>query len=146
MATITRQVQASPTEVFAVLADGWLYPTWVVGASRMRDVDETWPAARAQLHHSFGVWPFVINDQTTMLSWEPPRRALLEAQGWPLGTALVDIEVHPFGTGSEISLTETPNRGPGQLVPKIIRDPLIGVRNVETLRRLGYLAEGRSAG
>ena len=28
-----------PSAVWAVLADGWLYPVWVVGAARMREVD-----------------------------------------------------------------------------------------------------------
>jgi hypothetical protein len=32
--------------------------------------------------------------------------------------------------------------GPGMLVPKPVRDILIHSRNVETLRRLAYLAEG----
>jgi uncharacterized protein YndB with AHSA1/START domain len=144
MATVTRRVSATPEQVFAVLADGWLYPGWVVGASRMRDVDDTWPAAQAALHHSFGVWPLVINDRTRMLSWEPPRRLLLEAQGWPFGTATVEIEVRPVDDGAEVSITENPNRGPGRLVPGLVRDPLIGVRNVETLRRLAFLAEGRA--
>ena len=28
-------------DVFAVIGNGWYFPTWVVGASRMRDVDDT---------------------------------------------------------------------------------------------------------
>jgi hypothetical protein len=39
---MSRNVRASacsPQAVFEVLADGWLYPGWVVGASRMRAVD-----------------------------------------------------------------------------------------------------------
>ena len=43
MSTNVRSMNCSPEDVFAVLADGWLFPTWVVGASRMRDVDAAWP-------------------------------------------------------------------------------------------------------
>ena len=35
--------------------------------------------------------------------------------------------------------------GPATLVPKLLRDPPLGWRNVETLRRLAYLAERRAA-
>ena len=47
MSENTRVVAATPDQVWRVLADGWLYPLWVVGATRMRDVDEHWPAVGA---------------------------------------------------------------------------------------------------
>ena len=34
--TVSRVVQATPEQVWDVLADGWVYPVWVVGATRMR--------------------------------------------------------------------------------------------------------------
>ena len=43
MSTTTRSVSATPEQVWEVLSDGWLYPLFVVGASRMRDVDEAGP-------------------------------------------------------------------------------------------------------
>ena len=54
----------SPEKVWEVLADGWLYPVWVVGASRMREVDDHWPAEGAKLHHSVGTWPALLDDTT----------------------------------------------------------------------------------
>ena len=54
MSTNVRVLTCHPDAVFRVLADGWLFPAWVVGASRMRDVDEQWPVPGAKLHHSFG--------------------------------------------------------------------------------------------
>ena len=89
MAENVRRIDATPEQVFAVLADGWLYPSWVVGASRIRGVHETWPGEGAELHHSFGVWPVLINDKTVLLEWDPPRRAVLRAHGWPIGEAQV---------------------------------------------------------
>ncbi len=50
--------------------DGWIYPVWVVGASRMRDVEDGWPAPGTKLHHSFGIWPLVIDDTTEVLELE----------------------------------------------------------------------------
>ena len=39
MARTSTLVEAAPDAVWAVLADGWLYPTWVVGTVKIRDVD-----------------------------------------------------------------------------------------------------------
>ena len=66
-----------------VLADGWLYPLWVVGASRMREVDDTWPAVGSKLHHSVGAWPALINDDTEVTDVEPLPHARAAGQGWP---------------------------------------------------------------
>lgn len=144
MAENVRRIAAGPEAVFAVLADGWLYPTWVVGASRMRAVDPTWPEANARLHHSFGVWPALINDETEMLEWEPPRRAVMEARGWPIGAAEVELVAEPVSQGCEVRIVETATRGPALLMPKVLSDALIGLRNTETLRRLAFLAEGHA--
>jgi len=62
MATVTRDLQCSPAAVLAVLADGWTYATWVVGTSRIRAVESSWPEPGARVLHSFGVWPAVIDD------------------------------------------------------------------------------------
>lgn len=145
MAVNTRKVASTPEAVFAVLANGWLYPAWVVGATRMRDVDEAWPSVGARIHHSVGVWPAVINDSTSLLEWDPPRRAVLRARLWPVGEATVTLEVEAAPGGCRVTMTETPASGPLALVPKPAADLPIGARNVETLRRLAFLAEGRAS-
>jgi uncharacterized protein YndB with AHSA1/START domain len=43
MSSVTRIVETTPDRVWEVLSDGWLFPLWVVGAARIRDVEETWP-------------------------------------------------------------------------------------------------------
>lgn len=141
MARNTRLLRCSPETVFAVLADGWLYPTWVVGASRMRDVSEDWPAVGSRVHHSFGLWPVLIDDRTYVEEWDPPRRAVLLARGWPVGEARVTIEVKPRGDGCVVRLTENAVAGPGAWLD-LVTDPLLRVRNHETLHRLALLAEG----
>jgi hypothetical protein len=136
-------VNCSPERVFAVLNDGWLYPVWVVGASRMRDVDEDWPAPGTRLHHSFGVWPALIDDTTEVLEIDPGKRLVLEARGWPIGKARVEITVEADGDDSLITISEDATSGPARMAPESVRQPTIDFRNRETLRRLGYIAEGR---
>ena len=80
---MTRSVAAPAEAVWDVLADGWLYASWVVGASRVRDVDETWPSPGARLHHSVGAWPALLSDSTEVELAEPTRRLVLTAHGGP---------------------------------------------------------------
>ncbi|WP_150307276.1 SRPBCC family protein [Planctomonas psychrotolerans] len=143
MAVNTRRIDCSPEDVFRILADGWLYPSWVVGASRIRGVEDAWPAAGAKIHHSFGVWPALIDDSTSVLEWDPPHRAVLQARGWPMGEARVTFEVKATSSGCVVRLGEDAVKGPGVLVPAPLRHLGIHYRNTETLRRLAYLAEGK---
>jgi uncharacterized protein YndB with AHSA1/START domain len=144
MSTVECVIDAAPEEVFAVLSDGWSYPLWVVGATHMREVDEHWPAVGAQLHHSVGVWPLCLEDQTTVLDVEPGRRLELQAHAWPGGTAKVVIELHPRNRGTRVTMSERADRGPGTLVPNLVQDALLHPRNVEALQRLRAIAENRS--
>jgi hypothetical protein len=133
----------SPQDVFDVLADGWLFPTWVVGSSRMRSVDDGWRRVGAKLHHSFGVWPVLLNDETVIREWDPPRRAVISPKGWPVGEALVTIEVKPRGDGCVVRIQEKAQKGPASVLPHVLLDLFLHPRNVETLRRLAFVAEGR---
>lgn len=145
MSVNVRVIKAPPEAIFDVLANGWLFPVWVVGASRMRNVDDSWPAVGAKLHHSIGGWPALINDSTSLLEWNPPRRAAMQARLWPVGEATVTLDVEPVAEGSRVTLTEEPTRGPMTLLPSPLVDASFKVRNNETLRRLAYLAEGRAS-
>jgi hypothetical protein len=144
MSTNTRVMECRPEDVFGVLNDGWLFPVWVVGASRMRDVDDAWPAVGSRLQHSFGVWPALINDKTTVLEYDAPRRLVVQPAGWPIGEARVVIEVQPHRRGCLVRITEKAVKGPGALVPAPLLDVPLFLRNNETLRRLAYIAEGKA--
>jgi len=137
-------IQATPEQVWDVLADGWLFPLWVVGATRMRAVDGGWPQVGTRIHHSAGVWPAVIDDETVSLAVDAPHRLELRAKGWPMGEADVVIEIESSGTGSLVRIHEDAVSGPGLLVPQPVRAPLLKWRNTETLRRLKYVVEGRT--
>ena len=143
MVTVARVVEAEPRRVWEVLADGWLYPLWVVGASRMREVDDGWPGHGARLHHSVGTWPLLIDDTTSVSLCEQGRRLVLRARAWPGGEAEVDIALAPEETGTRITMAEEAVSGPGALVPAPVLDPLIKWRNTESLRRLALVVENR---
>ena len=145
MTRTTRTIEATPDQVWAVLADGWLYPLWVVGATRMRAVDDAWPAPGSKLHHSVGVWPLVLNDDTEVVDSVPGHRLDLRAKGWPMGEASVTITLEPEAVHTRVVIVEDAVEGPGVLVPGPVRGPMIAWRNVESLRRLAFLAEGRAA-
>lgn len=145
MSRNVRPMHCTPEDVFEVLADGWLYPAWVVGASRMRDVDENWPRAGAGLHHSVGVWPALINDETVVEEYRPPREMVMRAKGRPLGEARVTIQVRKRGAMTMVRMQEEATAGPARLVPRPVMDVLLYWRNAETLHRLAYLAEGRAS-
>jgi hypothetical protein len=144
MSTNSQIVQAPPDAVWDVLADGWLYPLWVVGATRMRDVDPAWPEVGARIHHSAGVWPLVIDDTTEVLECRPRTHLRLRARGWPLGEAEVTLDLEASGSGTQVTIREESVAGPGRLVPQPAEDVLLSWRNRETLRRLALLAEGRA--
>jgi hypothetical protein len=112
----------------------------------MRDVDGHWPEVGSRLHHSVGVWPAVINDSTEVLSVDPMRSLELRAKGWPVGEADVTIQLEDLGTRTRVVIDEDAASGPGRLVPSMVRQPLISLRNVEALRRLALLAEGHADG
>jgi hypothetical protein len=128
-----------------VLADGWLYPSWVVGASRMRDVDRSWPAPGSQLHHSVGLWPLLLDDRTEVIGSIPQEELRLRAHGWPAGAAEVLIRLTPVEDGTEVTMEEDAVQGPARLVPGPLRQVGMIPRNREALRRLAFLAEGRAA-
>ncbi len=143
MSINTRTMDATPEQVWKVLADGWLYPLWVVGASRMREVDAHWPRVGAELHHSVGTWPLLIDDTTEVVESEPEQLLSLHARAWPTGTAGVNIRLQAKGNRTEVTIVEDPIAGPALLLPRVARTPMLKWRNVETLRRLAFLAERR---
>jgi hypothetical protein len=142
MVEVRCQTSVGVDAVWRVLADGWTYPVWVVGASRMRAVGADWPAVGAELHHSLGAWPLLINDTTRVLESRAGRELKLRGRGWPTGEVEVQLLLAPTTDGGcEITMREEVAAGPARLLPVPVRHALMGPRNNESLRRLAYLAE-----
>lgn len=145
MIETTRRSTATASDVWKVLCDGWLYASWVVGASRIRDVDADWPAEATKIHHSVGGWPVLLDDETLVLESEPGLRLKLRAKTRPAGEAEVELILADAEDGGcLIRMREDIVSGPARLVPKAVRQLAIVPRNKESLQRLAYLAEGRA--
>jgi hypothetical protein len=144
MSENSRWVAASPEQVWTILSDGWSYPTWVVGASRISSVDKGWPAPGTRIDHSVGVWPLLAEDHTEVEESRPPEYLRLKARAWPSGEAVVEFLIEPEGAGSLVRIREQVKSGPAEYVPKAVVDSVLQWRNEETLNRLALLAERRS--
>ncbi len=140
MAEVQRTVGVPPDQVFAVLADGWSYPLWVVGAAHMRDVDATWPQVGSRIHHSVGLWPLLVEDDTEVVDVQPGRRLELAARAWPTGAARIVITLETVADGTRITMAEDAESGPAMLIPRPVRSALLAPRNREALARLERLA------
>lgn len=137
---------ASPETVFSVLSDPSAYEDWVVGASDIRDADETWPAEGATFHHTQFVPRVGLRDTTTVLECTPPKRLVLCVRARPLVIAEVELEMHQTVSGStEITMIETPVGGLGGKLDNPLIHKSLRARNAESLRRLKNLAEQRAS-
>ena len=73
----------------------------------------TWPATGAQLHHSVGSWPLLLDDSTEVLEVQPGSMLALKARAWPAGAAEVRLHLRPRGAETEVVIEEDARRGPG---------------------------------
>jgi hypothetical protein len=145
MATVSQEIGVSPSTVFGVLSEGWLYSNWVVGTSHMRAVEASWPAVGSRLHHCSGIWPVVTRDETVVEECEENVRLVLLAKGGILGRARVALDLEPAAGGAtRVTITEEPVAGIGKWVHNPATEALLARRNVETLARLGAVAERRT--
>lgn len=141
------RVTTAPVDaVWALLADGWTYPSWVVGAARVRAVSADWPSTGAAVAHSVGSWPLLINDRTVVAACRPNRELELRGKARPLGEVHIVFELAATAEGGcTVVMGEDVVSGPTLALPRRFRDVLIRSRNDETLRRLCLLAERQTA-
>jgi hypothetical protein len=125
-----------PAAIFSVLRDGWSYARWVVGTSKIREVDEAWPEPGTRLHFRIGRGPLSKEDETRSVRLVDGSELELEAVGRPLGTARVDFRVDAVRDGSLVTIIEHPTKGPLATLHNPGFELLVYLRNVETLRRL----------
>ena len=143
MAVNEIHIDAPPERVFAVLADWRSYGDWVVGSRFMRGADPGFPAAGTRFHHQVGWGPLNLNDHTTVLEVDQPRRLVLKAKARPLGTAVVALEMRRENSGTHVVLREDPGDSATAFVFNPLTHLLVRGRNTESLQRLKRLAEER---
>jgi hypothetical protein len=137
-------VQASRHDVFEALCDPECYVRWVVGAGRLRGVDESWPAVGSRFHHTVGIPPFEVHDATELRRCEEPARIELRAMVRPFFEAGVDLRLDDVGYGrTRITMTEWPTGG---LVGRAVwmGGPILSMRNRLALRRLQRILAHRT--
>jgi uncharacterized protein YndB with AHSA1/START domain len=141
MIDVTAEIDAPLEQVWAVLAEGWTYAGWVVGASHVRAVDQGWPGTGNRIHHSVGLWPLTVSDTTEVVDVEPGRFIELDARAWPMGVARVRIELSRVDEGrTKVLMSEQVVRGPLKVLPKAVQAVVLIPRNRESLSRLADLA------
>jgi Polyketide cyclase / dehydrase and lipid transport len=142
--TVRRDTTASREQVWNVIADGWTYSQWVVGNTRMRAVDPNWPAPGSTIHHTIGIWPVVLNDETVVETSIPNEELVLHAKGRPFGGARITLRLSDIPTGCRIEMAEVPVGGPLNWVPRRLALAAAYPRNRECTARLVALAERRA--
>jgi uncharacterized protein YndB with AHSA1/START domain len=143
MAVNEIHIDTPPERVFAVLADWRSYGHWVVGSRFVRGADPGFPAAGTRFHHQVGIGPLHLNDHTTVLEVDQPRKLILKAKARPLGTAVVDLTMEPDGDGTRVVMREDPGDTLSAFVFNPLTHLLVRGRNEESLDRLKDLAENR---
>ena len=101
----------TPEAVWDVLADSGAYGYWVVGSKLIRDADAAWPRAGSRFHHTVGVGPLTVEDNTEVVEARRPGLFRLRAKARPIGTALVTLEMisRQADGGTMVRLTENPD-------------------------------------
>jgi len=136
-------IRAAPERVWAVLADPYAYPSWVLGSGDIRAADDEWPRPGARFHHTAGVPGLRRPDSTRVIEADPPRRLVLEVRARPWNVADVDLRLEREGRHTRVALRETAEGGLLGLVANPALHALIALRNGVSLDRLRQTVEGR---
>lgn len=144
--TSTVTIAAAPARVFDVLVDPANYPRWLVGADRIRSIDDRWPAVGSRFRHRVGR---VVLGSTSVRASRRPELLELAAGIGPFGEARVRFRLRPVRDGTtELTVHELPSRGLARLLWWVgrpaVRAALWG-RNQWSLNALRDLVERTGA-
>lgn len=134
MATVETTIAAPRADVWAALIDVRTYPTWLVGARRIRSVDDGWPSPGSAFHHVVGFGPVRIADSTRCVDADPERRLELLVRARPAVEATVVFELADAVEGTRVTMEEHPIGLHRLLAP--VLTPLAQARNRASLDRL----------
>jgi hypothetical protein len=144
MARTVVVLSAPPDRVFNLLSDPRSLAYFVVGTKKIRRFDPHWPDSGTKVHHSVGLGPLVLHDETEVLKSVSGRLLLLEVRLRPFGRFKVEFKLLSHSEGTELVVDEYPVAGPASLpgLSEVV-DRLIKVRNIEMGRRIERLVEQR---
>jgi uncharacterized protein YndB with AHSA1/START domain len=143
MAVVNVLIRRPPAQVWDVLADGHAYAEWVVGTREIRAVDDGWPEVGTAIHYTVGLGPLTFRGKTIVRRLEPGRQLGLEADGGPLGTARIVIELLEWGDDTVVLLDEHPLRGTAYQLHNAISDAVLLLRGRPMVQNLARLVEKR---
>lgn len=109
--SVTTTIDAPVARVFAVICDPRTFPDWLLGAQKIRKVDEAWPAPGSAFHHTVGAGPVHISDRTSVIEVNEPERLELRAHLGPMGSARVIFQLRAKDGMTEVELEEFPDGG-----------------------------------
>ncbi len=133
-----------PERAFEVLSQPRRYAFWVTGAREVNEADPEWPAPGSSFRHTQGIKPLLISDTTTVLAADPPHLLELEARVRPLLVARILLRLEDEDGGTRVTMDEQPTGGLLRLPLRVPPSPqIVRARNLEALRRLRLLAEGK---
>lgn len=142
MSSVEAFLPVVPERAFSLLARPQTYASWVVGASEIPSHDPDWPAPGTLFEHEQGIGPLTLRDTTSVLESVPPGRLVLEARVRPFLVARIEFTLTAEGGGTRLRMQELPVGGwLAPVADTSVARQLIRLRNEETLRRLGALAE-----
>lgn len=139
------RVDATPEAVFDVLSDPRSFARWVVGSRKIRGADPDWPAAGTSFDHSVGLGPFSLADSTSVRRSERPGLLKLFVRARPFTQAVVTLRMRSDAGGALVEMDEEPADWRSRIFFNALTQPLVRLRNAESLRRLKALAEGSEA-
>lgn len=142
MSTVRSTIAAPMTEVWEALVDVRTYPQWLIGARRIRRVDDGWPAPGTAFHHEVGLGPLRMRDSTRSLAVDPPRYLKLEVRARPLIRAEVTFFLRSTPEGTEVTMEERPLGWHRLLAPLLV--PFVQARNKASLQRLAERVRERA--
>jgi uncharacterized protein YndB with AHSA1/START domain len=144
MASVNVLVRRPRQQVWDVLADGHAYAEWVVGTREIRAVGEGWPAVGTAIHYTVGFGPLTFQGQTVARLVDPLNRLGLEADGGPLGTARIVIDLTDWGDDTVVVLDEHPLRGPAYQLHNAFSEAMLLLRGRPMVANLARLVERRN--
>src|SRR5690554_932011 len=82
---VSRTIDAPLEDVWDALVDVRTYPSWLIGAQKIRAVDDDWPEPGSAFHHTVGIGgPLTLSDRTRCREIDPPHRLVLDIKARPL--------------------------------------------------------------
>jgi Polyketide cyclase / dehydrase and lipid transport len=136
-------VHEAPERVFAVLSDPRSFARWVVGSSEIRRADSSWPAIGTAFDHKVGIWPITLSDSSEVVEVDMPYLLKLLVKARPFNKAYVTLRLRRVAAGTRLEMDEVAADARSLLFFNPLTDPLVRMRNRESLRRLKALAERR---